>query len=619
MFFGRISVSPRGIPADLAGVLEGMPCAKKSHLKRVYADERAVIYSDGVDGSISGFIPGTQTFVIGHASLVSGETRNHRSHSPEAVSPQLVLGGIEFQTDGLREIDGEFCIASWDAHGNRLRLVRDFFGIRQMYFRDDGETIWFSDTASQIAASKPRQTRADVADMFMGIAPSGRETSFPGVRYLPPAHMLTKVGRDTRVEPYWQIELRDTRVFEPEVEMLERFTAAVDRRLTSGDRTAAMLSGGIDSTSMSMIAGRKLQRDNAARLRTYSCVYPQNPKLDESRFINAAIRDGYLAPCKLPFDGHDPLEGVAETQLGLGRLSIAAGLNKTRKLIRYARDEGYDQIFHGHGGDEVISHGREHIMALAKQAEWSRLLPLVVAYAKKQNENPFELLFKLARGANPTLPTRAIRRVLRMILSVPPTNLTEKDQPLVPELVADVDAHSRHRSSDPWQQDEPDYARKVHRAMMMSGMVPVAFETLGWAAQRENVTFVYPFFDRELVDFCVNLQGEEKIRRGETRSILKRALKDILPLEVARRNDKVDFSSEIAEGLQKYHDERLRELKAGHPRLKSLFNQEVLTRAVQNVQDLGRHAQARDSTLVWRAASVAILVDENGDKFDLDL
>ena len=50
-----------------------------------------------------------------------------------------------------------------------------------------------------------------------------------------------------------------------------------------------------------------------------------------------------------------------------------------------------------------------------------------------------------------------------------------------------------------------------------------------------------PFLDHRLVELAFSLDGSELIRRGETKSVLRRALADLLPPEVRTRRDKLGF------------------------------------------------------------------------------
>jgi asparagine synthase (glutamine-hydrolysing) len=50
-----------------------------------------------------------------------------------------------------------------------------------------------------------------------------------------------------------------------------------------------------------------------------------------------------------------------------------------------------------------------------------------------------------------------------------------------------------------------------------------------------------PLLDHRLVELLFSLPGDELIRGGQTKSVLRRALSDLLPREVAARRDKLGF------------------------------------------------------------------------------
>ena len=52
-----------------------------------------------------------------------------------------------------------------------------------------------------------------------------------------------------------------------------------------------------------------------------------------------------------------------------------------------------------------------------------------------------------------------------------------------------------------------------------------------------------PFMDYRIVELCFSLPDEMKIRNGETKWILRRAMDGILPPQVRDRRDKVGFST----------------------------------------------------------------------------
>jgi asparagine synthase (glutamine-hydrolysing) len=98
-------------------------------------------------------------------------------------------------------------------------------------------------------------------------------TLFEGIRLLPPATILTVgIGHEVRMRTYWDYpfdrEPLDISEAEAAEETHRLFVKAVERQLVSDVPVGAYLSGGMDSGSISMVAGQHLDR-----LRTFTAGF----------------------------------------------------------------------------------------------------------------------------------------------------------------------------------------------------------------------------------------------------------------------------------------------------------------------------------------------------------
>jgi asparagine synthase (glutamine-hydrolysing) len=85
-------------------------------------------------------------------------------------------------------------------------------------------------------------------------------------------------------------------------------------------------------------------------------------------------------------------------------------------------------------------------------------------------------------------------------------------------------------------------AREAHCESLDSGLIPYALELADRASAAFGVEARYPFFDRRLMEFCVALPADQKLKRGWTRSVMRRAMTGILPAEVQWRIGKANLS-----------------------------------------------------------------------------
>jgi asparagine synthase (glutamine-hydrolysing) len=93
---------------------------------------------------------------------------------------------------------------------------------------------------------------------------------------------------------------------------------------------------------------------------------------------------------------------------------------------------------------------------------------------------------------------------------------------------------------------------------MVRGLIP-SF-AWGYSVEEGHVEPSYPFLHRPLVEFCLALPIRQLLRPGQTRSLLRRALRGLLPDEIAVRKSKRGPDEAI-----------LRAVAREWPRLRTLF------------------------------------------------
>ena len=89
----------------------------------------------------------------------------------------------------------------------------------------------------------------------------------------------------------------------------------------------------------------------------------------------------------------------------------------------------------------------------------------------------------------------------------------------------------------------------LHRWSVTWPGVAKGFETLRQLAQHAGLEQLFPFYDRRVVTYALAIPEREKLKRGQSRAILRDAMSGILPEEVRRRPTKIDFRAELASCL----------------------------------------------------------------------
>src|SRR5262249_53947299 len=70
------------------------------------------------------------------------------------------------------------------------------------------------------------------------------------------------------------------------------------------------------------------------------------------------------------------------------------------------------------------------------------------------------------------------------------------------------------------------------------------------SAMAHGIETRVPFLDHRLVEFCLRLPGEVRIRSGVTKAPLRQAMKELLPAEISGRRDKLGYPEPVAHWLR---------------------------------------------------------------------
>jgi asparagine synthase (glutamine-hydrolysing) len=182
---------------------------------------------------------------------------------------------------------GMFAIAIWDAPRRRLALARDRFGIKPLYYRDEGGQLSF---ASELRALPRGEIDLDAVEAFLAFnsipAPL---TIFRDARKLPAGHVLVRDERGTRLERFARPapvpvgELRDDEEAELVEELRARLRDSVRAHLVSDVPVGVLLSGGVDSALLAALAAQ----ESSEPLRTFSIGFAERSfdELEDARRV----------------------------------------------------------------------------------------------------------------------------------------------------------------------------------------------------------------------------------------------------------------------------------------------------------------------------------------------
>lgn len=203
------------------------------------------------------------------------EARGHRFYT-NTDTEVIVHAYEEYGSDCVQQFHGMFAFALWDQKKQKLLLARDRFGKKPLYYALSGGRLLFGSEIKAILAVAPELATVDpegiLSFFYFGYIPDPL-TAFTQIRKLSPGHLLEFSNGQIRIRKYW--ELPKYGVYEPRSEaecieeMEERLTAAVRARLVSDVPLGALLSGGVDSSTMVALMSRVSSR----QVQTFSIAF----------------------------------------------------------------------------------------------------------------------------------------------------------------------------------------------------------------------------------------------------------------------------------------------------------------------------------------------------------
>jgi asparagine synthase (glutamine-hydrolysing) len=431
-------------------------------------------------------------------------------------------------------LQGDFAFVLWDATRACWFGARDRFGVKPFFYSSEpNHFVCASEAQALLHLGRVPPVPDD--EMLLAYLGNGLEyedrTALRGLRRLPPAHAFRLDAQGFRVWPYWSLNVEREVSFAHDSDyadaFAEVFRRAVHRRLRVSGRAAAQLSGGLDSSSVALVAARELERRGDAPLLALGAEFPAGSPADESVYQRSVLARGRFEFVRVsPRSGAHRLQ-VEEAVRCLGAPRNVGGHWMAWPVAVHARAAGARVVLTGLDGDRVVSHGwgyrRELLLngqarALVREAALSSDLP-VTGRAR--------LLFGAAAAALP----RGWRAAL-----LPPRPRVPR-----PEFLGAVLRH---------EPPLPEYAsgarvRDEHARRLLAPDRTWDLEVEDVCGHRHGWEPRHPFFDQELVELCLALPCSQKARTGETRYVLRAGLCDELPPDLVHRRTKAYFDEEF--------------------------------------------------------------------------
>ena len=524
-------------------------------------------------------------------------TRLQKEHQVQFITTgdtEVVLEA--YRHWGVKSLDyfiGMFAYAIYKKESKTLFLARDHFGIKPLYYTKQNNQFAF---ASELRTLLNTPGISKAINQFSLLASlnylwiPGNESMIEGIEKLPPGHyMEVFTGEEIPIpvaKPYWNLEVSVNTHSEKEIqeELTEVLNASIKRHMVADVPVSSFLSGGLDSSLISVLAAGYNQR-----LSTYTIGTRPQDKLIEKMPDDEKYADR-LAKLH-SFDHHkiiiDPTI-VKDLPQMVKRfdepIGDPAAIN-TYLICKQARAEGVKVLLSGMGADELFfGYRRQHATMLANRYQ---KLPGII---RKPIEFASDLL-PVKFNKRGFKPGRWMKRFLSF------ANL--------PIEQAYRRSYSYYNDDDYARLLNGDYQRELAKLnlqhseffyahldldlenrmcftdvnMFMTGLNLAYSDRASMAA---SVEVRVPFIDREVVKFAMSIPGKFKYRNGVSKYILKKVAEPILPKEIIYR-PKASFGAPIRSWISNDLKEMVNDLlSAERIKARGIFQYEFINKIIED-------------------------------------
>lgn len=481
---------------------------------------------------------------------------------------KLIQIGVEFKSNSDTEVllyaykhwgkqclsmlEGMFGFVILDRYKNTLFCARDFFGIKPFYYSDCGEFFSFSSEIKSLLKAPNVSRKANLSMIYDYLASSMQEGTkrsfFDDIKQLPPAHYL-EIDLSKQRKPiatrYWSIDNNNRYTgsySNAQQDLREIFQQSVDKHLRSDVTVGANLSGGIDSSSIVMMA--RQVRGNDFDLHTISYI-ADDDAVSEEKWVDIINKESQAIPHKVNPTAKDmtsELDELIRTQdEPVGSSSVFAQY----RVFKAINELGIKVVLDGQGADELLAGYRSYI--IARLASMLRQWQLFSALRFSMNACRLPGMAGLVR-------TWATSKGLAQI-----SKLTRINQKSVvtsgPDWVSSNWFNKQGVEATPsWFSTSKNIMMEQLQYTFEEASLPHLLRVADRNSMAFSVESRLPFLTPTMANFIFSLPEKYIVnQRAYTKSVFRDSMKPLVSSEILKRKDKIGFTTPEEKWLKEYH------------------------------------------------------------------
>lgn len=435
----------------------------------------------------------------------------------------LLNSYIHWGAGCLDKFNGMFAFAIWDTKEERGFIARDRFGVKPLYYYRDGDRFAFASEIKQFTSLLGFQSKLNKSYFCSFVSkklhPIGDVTLFENVKHLEPGHYGTFSQGGFSLHNWYDLPIVDKN--SPQKvssdDFYPLFLDSIQKRLISDVPTGALLSGGLDSSSIvCMIAeDLKTNKQNIRRPITFTS-WAEDIEVDEREYSDAVIDKTRLTNIQAKIEEstfQSQIESIIYHQEEpFVNTSLFSEWNIYSSIKQHT---DLKVVLDGQGADEML-------------CGYMFMIPYVLAeHVKRYRYFTFFCELFYIKKNHPKINISTL--LWDVVIQV------------CPSLIAAI---QNFRGRDFKKDDTMRFKTftQYTKYLIRHSIEP----QLRWQ-DRTSMAFSIesrqPFLDYRVIELLLNLPLKQKFKNGVTKIFLRKAMRQILPEKVRCRMSKFGFPS----------------------------------------------------------------------------
>lgn len=303
---------------------------------------------------------------------------DHKDEIPDSV--YVMQAYKKWGSDCPKFLIGDYAISIWDQQKQELILVRDSSGIKPLFYAQTSRGFVFASNINALLAlpfvNHDYDEKELAGFLLSKIWIQKEETFFKHIKKLPQANILIMDTEKLEIQEYWNIRNRQEIYYINEQEYLEHFKGVLNQAITDRLRTnkkiGSHISGGLDSTPITIMANDLLQQFGKSLTAGYTwSPAPENdPKCGELELLQWVEQYKQILIRYCDLSVQESAEIYARDITRQPNNTLFSEYN----ILKKAKTDLIGVMLSGWGGDEIVTfNGRGHFTILFTSFQWKKL------------------------------------------------------------------------------------------------------------------------------------------------------------------------------------------------------------------------------------------------------